>query len=60
MREIHEEYLPIRSKDVLDKIHAGDPAWESMVPPKVAQLIRERHLFGWRPAADSAMVAAGQ
>jgi hypothetical protein len=59
LREIHEEYLPIRSKDVLDRIHAGDSSWERMVPDRVAKLIRERRLFGWRPAHDSAMVEFG-
>jgi hypothetical protein len=60
LREIHEEYLPIRSQDVLDKIHAGDDSWETMVPPQVAQVIRQRHLFGWQPSRDSAIVAAAK
>jgi len=54
LREIHEEYLHILSKDVLEKIHAGDPTWETMVPPQVAQVIRERRLFGWQPTPAAA------
>jgi hypothetical protein len=38
--------LGIFSKDVLAKIRAGDSRWEDMVPPEVAQLIRDRGLFG--------------
>jgi len=60
LREIHEEYLHILSKDVLAKIHAGDDSWESMVPAQVASVIRQRRLFGWQPAANPALVAAGQ
>ena len=60
LREIHEEYLPILQKDVLAKIHAGDDSWETMVPPQVAQVIRERRLFGWQPAAESATVGAAK
>jgi hypothetical protein len=59
LREIHEEYLHILSKDVLEKIHAGDDSWEAMVPAEVAHVIRQRRLFGWQPVADSGMVGAG-
>ncbi len=54
LKEIHPEYLPIRSNEVLEKIHAGDSSWESMVPAEVAQVIRQRRLFGWTPAANPA------
>jgi hypothetical protein len=60
LREIHEEYLHILSKDVLEKIHAGDAAWETMVPGQVANVIRQRRLFGWQPAANPALAAAAQ
>jgi hypothetical protein len=60
LREIHEEYLHIASKEVLARIHAGDASWETMVPPQVASVIRERRLFGWQAAPDSAMVATGK
>ncbi len=38
--------LPIFSRDVLKRIQAKDPTWETMVPPQVAKIIRERNLFG--------------
>jgi hypothetical protein len=39
--------LSIFSKDVLAKIQRGNPEWETMVPPEVARIIRERGLFGY-------------
>jgi hypothetical protein len=38
--------MNIFSRDILTKIHTGEVGWESAVPPKVATLIKERHLFG--------------
>jgi hypothetical protein len=60
LREIHEKHLSILSKEVLAKIDAGDQSWETMVPSQVAQVIRERRLFGWHPASDPRMVPAGK
>jgi hypothetical protein len=40
------DFLPIYSRDVLRRIAAGDTAWESMVPPAVAELIVRRSFFG--------------
>jgi len=58
LSDIHEEYLPIASKDVLAKIHACDPSWEAMVPVEVARVIKERRLFGWQAGVDSNMIAS--
>jgi hypothetical protein len=33
---------------VLAKIRQGDASWESMVPPQVAALIKDRKLFGYK------------
>jgi hypothetical protein len=56
LRDIHEEYLPIFSRDVLSKIRAGDPAWEEAVPSEVAAIIKLRGLFNYQSttAASSA------
>jgi hypothetical protein len=43
------EYLPIFSRDVLARIKRGDPTWETMVPPGVAAVIKEKHFFDYRP-----------
>jgi hypothetical protein len=42
------EYLSIFSRDVLEKIGAGDDSWESMVPEGVSKMIRERQFFGFK------------
>lgn len=44
----NKDYLRIFSRDVLEKIRGDDPTWEAMVPAAVANLIKERHFFGYR------------
>ena len=51
----NKDYLRIFSRDVLVKIRDGDPSWEAMVPPTVANLIKERHFFGYRPLDEPAI-----
>ncbi len=46
LKDINERCLPIFSRDVLAKIRSGDASWESMVPPQVAGIIKERKCFG--------------
>lgn len=41
------EFLPIRRKDILAKIQAGDPSWEGLVPPPIVALIKRDGLFGF-------------
>jgi hypothetical protein len=43
------DVLSIFSRDVLEKIAAGDSSWESMVPKEVAELIKQRRFFGCDP-----------
>ena len=50
----NKDFLHIFSRDVLAKIHDHDPSWEQMVPERVAELIRERQLFGYAQAAEQA------
>jgi hypothetical protein len=45
IRDFDASQLHIRPQEVLTKLQAGDPSWETMVPPDVAKLIRERKLF---------------
>lgn len=42
------EYLPILSRDVLQRIGTGDPEWEQQVPTQVSELIKKRGFFGYR------------
>jgi hypothetical protein len=46
LRDYDESCLPIFSRDVLKKIRSGDKSWEEMVPHEVAEIIRDRNLFG--------------
>ncbi len=47
------EYLAIFSRAVLKLVQSGDPAWETMVPPAVAEMIKKGGLYGYqRPAMD--------
>jgi hypothetical protein len=41
--------LSIFPRDVLAKIQAGDTTWETMVPAPIVPVIKQRHLFGYRP-----------
>ncbi len=41
--------LSIDTHDVLARIQSGDRSWESMVPPAIAENIKEQNLFGYRP-----------
>ncbi|MFN3409554.1 MAG: TonB-dependent receptor [Limisphaerales bacterium] len=43
-----EEWLRLRSHDVLERIRAGAPDWSSQVPPAIAERIRARKLLGFR------------
>lgn len=38
--------LKVRRHDALDRIREGDPCWEAMVPPPVAEAIRRHGLLG--------------
>ena len=43
-----KDYLRIHPPNVLAKLRTGDAAWEQMVPPEVAGVIKQRRFFGWR------------
>jgi hypothetical protein len=49
IRGNEESYLSIRTPDVLPRIQGGDSVWEQMVPAGVAEIIKAKNLFGWRP-----------
>jgi hypothetical protein len=48
MRDFDPQCLRIYSRDVLSRIRSGDPLWEEMTPPAVAELIKSRGLLGYR------------
>lgn len=43
---VRPELLTIFSHEILAKIRTGQSDWEDCVPPLVARMIREKHLFG--------------
>ncbi len=46
LQGVRGELLSIFSHEILAKIRAGRTDWEDSVPPVVAQMIRDKHLFG--------------
>ena len=48
--DYRKDFLCIYPATVLAKLKAGDKSWEEMVPPEVAQIIKEREFFGYRAA----------
>lgn len=42
------KYLAIHTPDVLARLQRGDPSWEEMVLPAVAETIKQHHLLGYR------------
>ena len=50
IRRYDERLLSIKTTDVLARIQLGDAAWESMVPPVVAETIKAKRLFGYTQA----------
>ena len=45
----NKDYLSIYSKEVLELINKGKDGWETMLPEKVSELIKEKNLFGYQP-----------
>lgn len=45
--EFDEKNLKVFSREVLKMINEGTPGWESMLPKVVANLIKEKSLFGY-------------
>ena len=48
IRDYRKDFLSIYPPAVLAKLKSGDKTWEDMVPPEVAQIIKEREFFGYR------------
>jgi hypothetical protein len=53
LENYNADYLPIFSRDVIERIKAGDPTWSESVPAEVAEVIKRRGFFGYRrPSAN--------
>jgi hypothetical protein len=48
LRGFQPDVVHINAREVAKMIRAGDATWETLVPPRAAQLIKERKLFGCR------------
>jgi hypothetical protein len=48
LENFDESVLHIFSRDALRRIQENDPAWEEMVTPPIAELIKSRKFFGYR------------
>jgi hypothetical protein len=49
LKNYNPDYLRILSRDVAQHINAGEP-WENDVPPEIADVIKKRGFFGYKPA----------
>jgi hypothetical protein len=47
-----KEYLSIFSRAVLKLIQSGDSSWETMVPPAVAEMIKNGRLYGYQASHE--------
>jgi len=52
LEDVDESVLHIFSRDVLKRIASGDEAWEEMVPPEIAEVIKRRRFFGYAGSED--------
>ncbi len=52
LKTFNPEYLRILSRDVARRIQTSDASWEKDVPPEIANVIKERVLFGYKPPAS--------
>ena len=49
--DYNPDFLRIHPPETLAKLQSGDSDWESMVPPEVTRMIKERQFFGYQAAA---------
>jgi len=48
--DYNPDFLRIHPPETLAKLQSGDSGWESMVPPEVTRMIKERQFFGYQAA----------
>ncbi len=52
IKDYDQECLKTRSRDVLTMIKSGDPGWEARVPEVVAEVIKRKAYFDYKPASE--------
>jgi hypothetical protein len=60
LRGYDPSLLSIKTPDVLMRLQSGDPSWEAMVPPIVAEVIKKKRLLGCRTSAEGASKETAQ
>ncbi|HXG47782.1 MAG TPA: TonB-dependent receptor [Methylomirabilota bacterium] len=55
VRDFDEDCLRIFSREVLARIRSGESGWESLVPPVVADMIKQRRLLGYKGPGGAAV-----
>jgi len=46
IQNFNRDLARIRRRDVLARIQAGDATWQTMVPPSIVEIIKQKRLFG--------------
>lgn len=54
IRRFDSGLLPIRRREVLARIQAGDPSWEQQVPAAIVEVIKRNRLFGFQDLPQAA------
>ena len=57
LEDYNVDALPIFSRDILKRIKNEDQSWVAMVPPEIAEMIKEQRFFGYRAPAIPAVPA---
>ena len=52
IHDVNTNLLHIFSDNVLYMIRHGEPGWEEMVPPIVADIIKRKRLFEYKPVPE--------
>jgi hypothetical protein len=48
IKNFNPDLIPIRRRDVLERIQSGDRSWEACVPPVIVEVIKRDRLFGYK------------
>src|SRR5690606_2083370 len=52
IKDFDPEIMDIFSREVLTMIENQKPGWENMLPPGVAEIIKEKELFNYKPTKE--------
>jgi len=52
IEDYNDDNLDIYSRKVLKMITKGEDGWEQKLPPGIAEIIKNNHLFGYKPSSE--------